>query len=828
MTAIDDKYAALGGSSGFLGNPTTPENVAPDGTGHFRHYDGGSIYWHPSTGAYEVHGAIRDKWASLGWETCPFLGYPTTDETGTPDGVGRFNHFQNGGSIYWTPSTGAWEVHGAIRRLWEQLGWETSPLGYPISDEMDTPRNTGRVSQFQHGAIYWDPRRGAYEVYPRPNYPAPVPAQRGQWEIPAYSSGAVGMHAALLDTNQVLFFAYLEPTDEAVIENPVPGDFGESSVLNLWDHALHTPAYHGIGGTTQMPNIFCSGHALMADGRLLVAGGDREDQTRIRSVHVVTPDGAGGSWQYVGQLDSGRWYPSAVTLPDGRVLVVGGEKRIAGDATFNRSYQIYDPGSGVLEPEVAAPPLAGFGSSISFPFTIVLPTGKLLIHGGTHSVFLDLTSMTFDATTAEAAARPDRQSRTYGVEGTAVLLPLLPDATPPYHARVMAVGGGGPNPVSIRTDATASCEILDAHASPPSWQIVAPLAHARVMPDAVLLPDGKVLVMNGSSRGASDNGANPVWEAELYDPAANTWTTMAEMSIPRLYHATALLLPDGRVMTAGTDILWNPDPFHDSERRVEVFSPPYLFQGPRPTIASAPDTASYGQQFTVHSPDAATVDAAALVRCGSTTHSFNSDQRYVGLRIVGRTDETLTLEAPPDGNVAPPGAYMLFLLRDGVPSVGHFVGIQRSIFIDLGRFLHRVWWRRWIRDPRSGVPMPFPPPPDWCPQCEYVFVDPGEIVTIDAKDGAVRGVGITGGELRTFALRDDTELETKLRVEKVDTHGRDALHEARQGIAAIRKNGGSVRGLVLDNGRVRALIGGVGEPPAMDGKAARELEKIID
>jgi hypothetical protein len=159
MTAIDIKYAQLGGSTGFLGTPVTAETVAPDGTGRYRHYQGGSIYWHPSTGAREVHGAIRGKWASLGWERS-FLGYPLTDETKTPDGIGRYNHFQ-GGSIYWHPSTGAYEVHGAIRGKWASLGWERSFLGYPTSDERVTEDGTGRYSEFQKGSIYWSPATGA-------------------------------------------------------------------------------------------------------------------------------------------------------------------------------------------------------------------------------------------------------------------------------------------------------------------------------------------------------------------------------------------------------------------------------------------------------------------------------------------------------------------------------------------------------------------------------------------------------------------------------------------------------------------------------------------
>jgi hypothetical protein len=160
--AIRDKWASLGAERGVLGYPVTDETIAPDGIGRFNHFQGGSIYWTPATGANEVQGAIRDKWSSLGWETS-FLGYPTSDEHPTPDGVGRFNHFQ-GGSIYWTPSTGAHEVHGAIQDKWAALGWERSFLGYPTSDEAAVTLpgiGEARVSTFERGSIIWTANLGA-------------------------------------------------------------------------------------------------------------------------------------------------------------------------------------------------------------------------------------------------------------------------------------------------------------------------------------------------------------------------------------------------------------------------------------------------------------------------------------------------------------------------------------------------------------------------------------------------------------------------------------------------------------------------------------------
>jgi uncharacterized protein with LGFP repeats len=163
VSAIDDKYAALGGPRGFLGPPVDEgagdqEMPTASGRGRCRDYRNGSIYWSPQTGAFEVHGLIRVAWARLRGEG-GFLGFPLTDETGTPDGRGRFNHFQ-GGSIYWTPQTGAHEVHGAIRNEWQRLGWERSRLGYPRSDERPLPDGRGRVSEFEGGHILWWPDRG--------------------------------------------------------------------------------------------------------------------------------------------------------------------------------------------------------------------------------------------------------------------------------------------------------------------------------------------------------------------------------------------------------------------------------------------------------------------------------------------------------------------------------------------------------------------------------------------------------------------------------------------------------------------------------------------
>ncbi|MDI2129835.1 PQQ-dependent sugar dehydrogenase [Yinghuangia seranimata] len=161
---IFDKYAALGWDSSILGFPLTDETGTADGVGRFNHFEFGSIYWTPSTNAHEVHGDIRTRWFALGAEQGP-NGYPVTDEGTTGNGRGRFNNFQNG-AIYWLNSTiGAHSVHGYIFEKYAALGWDSSILGFPLTDETGTPDGVGRYNHFELGSIYWTPSTNAHEVH---------------------------------------------------------------------------------------------------------------------------------------------------------------------------------------------------------------------------------------------------------------------------------------------------------------------------------------------------------------------------------------------------------------------------------------------------------------------------------------------------------------------------------------------------------------------------------------------------------------------------------------------------------------------------------------
>jgi L,D-peptidoglycan transpeptidase YkuD (ErfK/YbiS/YcfS/YnhG family) len=174
-------YQALGGPAGVLGGPLTDELATPSGYGRYNHFAGGSVYWTPATGAWAVGGAIRDSWSRLGWETGP-LGYPTSDEGSTQGGRGRYGLFQ-GGAVYWSAATGAHQLGGAIWSRYGALGWEGSPLGLPTTDELGTPNGLGRYNHFQGGSVYWSPASGAHAVYG---------AIRDRWGAAGWENSALG------------------------------------------------------------------------------------------------------------------------------------------------------------------------------------------------------------------------------------------------------------------------------------------------------------------------------------------------------------------------------------------------------------------------------------------------------------------------------------------------------------------------------------------------------------------------------------------------------------------------------------------------------------
>jgi hypothetical protein len=215
--------------------------------------------------------------------------------------------------------------------------------------------------------------------------------------------------------------------------------------------------------------------------------------------------------------------------------------------------------------------------------------------------------------------------------------------------------------------------VLDMTQSSPGWKQTASMAYPRSYLNLTELPDGTVLATGGETDRNGGNISNAVYAAELWSPATLTWKTMASMHTPREYHSTALLLPDGRVLQSGMGADFGNVP---DETTAEFYSPPYLFKGSRPAITQAPAQISYGQNFFVATPDAAAITSAVLIRTGAVTHFFDMNTRFVPVTFQ-QTPGGLTIAAPANANLAPPGYYMLFLVNSsGVPSIAPFVQLH--------------------------------------------------------------------------------------------------------------------------------------------------------
>jgi hypothetical protein len=237
--------------------------------------------------------------------------------------------------------------------------------------------------------------------------------------------------------------------------------------------------------------------------------------------------------------------------------------------------------------------------------------------------------------------------------------------------KVLKVGTAA-NSESPYTNSATTAYVLDMNQSSPQWRQVPSMLFPRTYMNLTLLPDGNVLVTGGGTVTDPFNTTAGVYAAEMWSPTTEMFTKMASMQTMRVYHSTALLLPDGRVLVAGSGEFGSGSV---NQLNAEVYSPPYLFKGTRPTISSAPSVIQYGQTFTVQTPDAAEIAKVSLMRLGAVTHAFNESQSYLPLSFT-QASGALNVQAPLNANLAPPGYYMLFLVNtNGVPSVAAFVRV---------------------------------------------------------------------------------------------------------------------------------------------------------
>jgi hypothetical protein len=443
------------------------------------------------------------------------------------------------------------------------------------------------------------------------------------WSTP--SAGWVPTHVILLPTGKVLYVS----------------SYNDGAKPKIWDPATGTITSAASPGY----DLFCMGHSLLPDGKVFTSGGHVTDY--VGFAHSTVYDPFTNTFSRKGEMNAGRWYPTNTTLANGDVLVVSGTSN--GQQDYNNLPQVYQQSTGTFRSLTSAVLRLQF-----YPFMFLAPNGKVFEAGWQPDSRYLSTSGTGSWT---KVANTNYGWRNYG---SAVMY-----AT----GKILIVGGGGST--AGGSPPTKTAEVIDLNATTPVWKYAASMANARRQLNATLLPDGKVLVTGGSSGSGFDNWHNPVYAAEIWNPATNTWKTVASAAKYRGYHSFALLLPDGRVLTGGGQLNASGQA---NGANIQIYSPPYLFQGTRPTISSFPTSVGYGNTKFIGTPDSAGITSVSWIRLGAVTHSFDQNQRFTTLTFTKVTGG-INVVFPSSANTSPPGHYLLFILKNGVPSVGKIIRI---------------------------------------------------------------------------------------------------------------------------------------------------------
>jgi galactose oxidase len=504
------------------------------------------------------------------------------------------------------------------------------PQAYPYNETYLQTATTGTVQLSYAGVALGTPQANAGGA-------CATPAAIGAWSgVIAWP--IVGIHSAVLPTGKVLSWGRMDYTPP---EYPV-----------MWDpvadpNATHAQVQYPVGD-----NPFCAGDAFMSNGLLMVAGGHYD--TNSGRATAFTFDPVAGAWTALPNMMTGRWYPTVTALADGEMLVESGDDSLMQNDSIPEVLQT----TGTWRVLSGIRRWPGY-----YPWNFQAPNGMVFSAGqGPGSQYIN----------------------TSGAGSLGPNMPHVADTTRDYGSAVMydvgkiIVMGGGYT--------ERSAEVINLNAAIPQWANTGWMAYPRRQMNATILANGLVLATGG---GAGDfrGGQNPVLVAEMWSPVTGHFTPMAAMHIPRLYHSSAILLPDGRLLSLGSG--QPSDSGQVDQYNVELYSPPYLFNpdgsaatASRPIVTYAPPTVSYGAKFTVWTQNVI-ASTVLWIRLGATTHSFNENQRLNYLTFAAGTPPTgsastpLSVTAPANANLAPPGHYILFVLNAvGVPSVGQIVQIH--------------------------------------------------------------------------------------------------------------------------------------------------------
>jgi hypothetical protein len=490
----------------------------------------------------------------------------------------------------------------------------------------------------------------------------------GTWSTPvpwiaagSNAAGTVAINMALLPDGRVISWGRQLQNEPPQVWNPATDP----------NATMPQTQYVVPGAANDSADLFCVGTGFLADGRLLVVGGNYGTGSDSGRPIAFTFTYSTNTWTQLPNMANGRWYPTVTILPNGNALVHSGT---INSTTWDTIPEIYQVGSNSWLELTTASNNPGF-----YPWHFVAPTNGWIFQAGQtdRSLWLNPAGT---GTWSNNLPHVVHNGRDYG---SAVM----------YDAgKILVMGGGQP---SYGTQNTA--ELIDLTVGTgAAWTSTASMTYARRQLSAVIMANGQVLVTGG----AGGAGANPATPAQLvpevWDPHTQLWTQLAPMQHERLYHSNTLLLPDGRILSAGSGeppaVISTTDTTGDSlgvatdtlndERNAEILSPPYLYNpdgtlaiASRPIISNAPTTVSLGQQFTVQT-QSVVADTVLWIRLGAVTHAFNQNQR-VNYLPFNQNGGTLTVTAPSSHNLAPPGHYVLYVLNAmHVPSIGAIIQLQ--------------------------------------------------------------------------------------------------------------------------------------------------------
>jgi len=491
----------------------------------------------------------------------------------------------------------------------------------------------------------------------------------GQWGALSADWPTVPIHLSLLPNGKLLFWGRDKLNGNDVVGSTKAFVWSPNySTANLYDGP-----FTAVTNTTT--NLFCSGHSFLPDGRLLVTGGHgHANFDGIGITHTNIFNYNNNTWTRGPDMNRGRWYPFNVTLASGETLVVSGRWW---DGTFvggaprlqtNNVPQVYTA-AGTLQTLNAINQV----EQPLYPWLHLMQDGRVFLSGyAQQSYYLNVAAQQWQL--GPLSSQLGRGT------GSGVMYDV---------GKVLIMGGGDP------PSSAGVSEAIDLTQPSPFFRAAGQMIFPRRQMTAVLLPTGNVMVFGGTSSGGFNDAAGAIHQPEQWDRATETWAAMAATpsGTPRLYHSTAVLLPDARVLVAGGGLPAAANQNTQGQpgglfgyKKVEIFSPPYLFRAGglasvRPVITTAPTNVTYGQTFNVGmgpSVSALNIRKVTLVRLPSMTHSFNQDQRINYLTYMPRMDgASLDVTAPTDRRHCPPGHYMMFIINaKGTPSVAKIIKIS--------------------------------------------------------------------------------------------------------------------------------------------------------